>query len=149
MKIYTDGACSSKTLRGGYAAILELLDNNYEVIACVGEEDTTNNRMELKAVLAALKYVAAQHTQATIYTDSAYIANCFKEGWYLKWEVNGWQTSTKQPVKNQDLWKEILEIYNSINFSSGVTIEKIKGHSTNTYNNLADTYATKARDGEY
>ena len=148
MKLYTDGACSSKTLRGGYAVILEEPNNEYKVIACAGEEDTTNNRMELKAVLAALEYVQRCHVCATIYTDSAYIANCFKDKWYVKWELNGWKTSTKEPVKNKDLWEDILQVYNTINMSSGVTIEKVTGHSNNKYNNLADTYAVKARNGE-
>lgn len=143
IQIYTDGAHSSSTDVGGWSFVFSI-DNqvyfysNYEL-------NTTNNRMELTAVLNALKKVQSLQTDATIYTDSAYIANCFAQNWHSKWESNGWVTSKKTPVLNKDLWQQILIIYKELNKSHTVEIKKISGHSGHELNELADYYAVQAR----
>jgi len=77
---------------------------------CGGEENTTNNRMELTALLEALKALKESGLKLNIFSDSSYLINCFKNEWYVKWRSNGWKNSKKQPVENQDLWEKLLEL---------------------------------------
>lgn len=156
MILYTDGACSSKDKSGGWAVVLACGHevNAAEAVVAVGSAaDTTNNRMELKGVIAALRYaqenINNNNTEEVfIYTDSAYIVNCFKDKWYVKWRQNKWRNSSKQPVKNQDLWEQLLDLYETLQQHVCVTIDKVAGHQDNKYNNLADIYAVKARNQE-
>lgn len=155
MILYTDGACSSKDNRGGWAVVLACGHevNAAEAVVAVGSAaDTTNNRMELKGVIAALRYaldnVDSNPEEVFIYTDSAYIVNCFKDKWYVKWRQNKWRNSSKQPVKNQDLWEQLLDLYETLQQYVYVSIDKVAGHQDNKYNNLADAYAVKARNQE-
>lgn len=157
IKIYTDGAYSSKTNIGGWALISvpEVIstDNEshqYYYKDSGWEHNTTNNRMELYAMAKALQYARGmlsyenndiQHI--TIYTDSAYIANAFKDKWFDKWRNNGWKTSKKTPVLNQDLWEAILLHYELNKYN--ITIEKVNGHAGNKWNELADQLAVAAR----
>lgn len=144
--IYTDGSCSLNNKNdtnfdgcGGCATIV--CDEEKIVDEIVGHyKNTTNNRMELRAVLNAFKYVESKDEKCEIFIDSAYIVNCFEQKWYKKWLSNGWRTSNRQAVKNVDLWKEIIHIYNRI--SNRITITKIKGHSGNAMNERADMLAT-------
>src|SRR5699024_7043423 len=99
--IYTDGACSGNPGPGGWAALLMFGDNKKELSG--GEYNTTNNRMEVMAVIQALKALK-EPCVAKVHSDSAYVVNCFKQGWYKNWIKNGWKNSKKQPVENQDLW---------------------------------------------
>lgn len=105
LDFYTDGAYSSKSEMGGWAAIC--LEDEMLIDTQTGFEPySTNNRCELLAVLSALENantIETAHTSVTIYTDSAYIANCFNQAWYRNWLKNGWRTADKQPIKNQDL----------------------------------------------
>lgn len=143
INIYTDGAHSSSTNVGGWSFVLTVSGNIFHYSDY--ELNTTNNRMELLAVLNALRHVNALKTNATIYTDSAYISNCFAQRWYDKWQTNGWKTSKKTPVLNQDLWEQILELYSTLNLTHNIEIKKVSGHSGDDLNELADHYAVQAR----
>ena len=134
VKIYTDGACSGNPGFGGWACIL--MTDTKELKLSGGEEDTTNNRMELTAVikgLLALKKCA----NIEIYTDSAYVVNAFEQGWIYSWNKNGWTTSSGDKVKNDDLWKTLLQLCEKYN----PKFIKVKGHSTNEFNNECDRLA--------
>ena len=113
LEFYTDGAYSSKSEMGGWATIC--VEDNEIIDTQSGYEPyTTNNRMELTAFLCALECadtIETGRTKVIIYTDSAYVANCFNQGWFRNWMKNGWRTSDKQDVKNQDLWTRIVALY--------------------------------------
>lgn len=137
--IYTDGACSHNgTWQGGWGVVVVKGD---EVIHQFGgsEKETTNNRMEMMAFIGALKYLDEHGLKGKIYTDSAYVMNAFKQDWVTNWKRNGWRNSKKEPVKNQDLWKEMLTFFIP-------EIVKVKGHSTDKYNNMVDAIAVEWRD---
>lgn len=146
INIYTDGAHSSATNVGGWAVIIT--QNNQQIGQISGcEYDTTNNRMELTAILEALKCIQQQQLYLlsdiiSIYTDSAYISNCFCQGWYKLWRGNCWKTSKRTAVANKDLWEEILSLYESL---PNVQICKVSGHSGNSFNEIADQLAVSAR----
>lgn len=147
LEFYTDGAFSSKTEMGGWAAVC-VEDNNVIDTQSGYEPYSTNNRMELTAFLSALENadtIETGNTKVTIYTDSAYIANCFNQNWYVKWMSNGWRTSDKQDVKNQDLWRRIVALYIKLKGRLDLSIVKVKSHSDNPWNNYADLLAVKAR----
>ena len=135
--VYTDGACSGNPGPGGWGAILMFKDYKKEISG--GSEDTTNNIMELTAVIEALKIVKYP-CKIKIYSDSAYVVNAFNQGWIYNWIKKGWKTADKTPVKNKELW-EIL-----YNFTKTHEIEfvKVKGHSDNEYNNRCDELARNA-----
>ena len=133
--LYTDGACSGNPGKGGWGAVL--IYKNIQKEFSGYEEITTNNRMELTAVIEGLKKLK-EPCIVTVYTDSAYVSNAFLNNWIDKWQLNGWKGSDKKPVLNQDLWKELLELCNI----NQVTFVKVKGHSDNELNNLCDKLAT-------
>lgn len=136
---YTDGSASTKTKAGGWAVVC--VQNNHELMRRFSsEKDTTNNRMELKAVIFALKN-APSDEECIVYTDSAYIANCIKQKWYEAWENRGWYTSKKTPVLNQDLWEKLVYYYREKN----IKIEKVPGHQGYKWNEMADSLAVYAR----
>lgn len=135
--IYTDGACSNNPGPGGWAAVLKYKGAQKEISGF--ESDSTNNRMELTAVLEALKALK-ERCSVVLHTDSAYIHNAFDKGWIYNWLKNGWKTAAKKPVENQDLWKAILKLTKV----QKVTWKKVKGHSDNKYNNICDDLAKKA-----
>ena len=148
LDFYTDGAFSSKSEMGGWACVCVedgvIIDSNSGY-----EPYTTNNRMELMGFLYALEQIneiVSRNTSVTIYVDSAYIANCINDKWYLRWLENGWRTADRQQVKNQDLWSRIIALYikNSSRLQN-LQVTKIKSHSKNDYNNYADLLAVKAR----
>ncbi|KKC29687.1 ribonuclease HI [Caldanaerobacter subterraneus] len=136
IEIYTDGACSGNPGPGGWAAVLIYKGIKKEISGF--EENTTNNRMELKAAIEGLKALK-RPCKVNLYSDSSYLINAFNEGWIEKWQKNNWLKSDKTPVENQDLWKELLEVSkpHQINWI------KVKGHSDNEYNNLCDRLATE------
>ncbi|ABY92902.1 MAG: Ribonuclease H [Caldanaerobacter subterraneus] len=136
VEIYTDGACSGNPGPGGWAAVLLYKGTKKEISGF--EENTTNNRMELKAVIEGLKALK-RPCKVNLYSDSSYVINAFKEGWLEKWQKNNWLKSDKTPVENQDLWKELLEISKN----HQVNWIKVKGHADNEYNNLCDRLATE------
>lgn len=147
LDFYTDGSFSSKTEMGGWASVC-VEDGNIIDSQTGYEPYSTNNRMELMAFLSALENsdtIETVNTKVTIYTDSAYIANCFAQGWYSKWMSNGWRTSDKQDVKNQDLWRRIVALYIKLKNKLDLSIIKVKSHSDNQFNNYADLLAVKSR----
>ena len=133
--IYTDGACSGNPGKGGWAAII--IAGNNEKIISGSELMTTNNRMELIAVIKALQPLQSQ--KINIFTDSKYVKDGI-ESWIKNWKKNGWITAAKQPVKNKDLWMELDDLVTDKN----IDWQWVKGHSTNKYNNLVDEEARKA-----
>lgn len=147
LNFYTDGAYSSKSEMGGWACVC--VEDDVVIDSQSGNEPyTTNNRMELMGFLCALELVndvASRNVKVTINVDSAYIANCFKDKWYVRWMQNGWRTADRQEVKNQDLWKRIIALYIKINSKIQLEVVKVKGHHTNQWNSYADLLAVKAR----
>jgi len=135
--IYTDGACSGNPGPGGWGAVLMYGEHKKEMSGA--EQGTTNNRMELNAAIEALS-VLKEPCKVTLYSDSAYLVNCFQQGWYKGWLRNGWKNSKNQPVENQDLWKELLRLMEI----HTVQYVKVKGHADNEWNNRCDELATGA-----
>jgi len=132
--IYTDGACSGNPGPGGWAAILMAGGAKKELSG--GEKDTTNNRMELMAVIEGLNALK-RPCKVDIYSDSAYVVNAFEQNWIDNWIRNGWKNSAKAEVANSDLWKRLLELTSTHN----VTFHKVKGHADNEFNNRCDELA--------
>jgi len=142
--IYTDGACSGNQNiqnKGGYGAVLLYKDNKKEIFG--GELNTTNNRMELKGCIEALKTLKKKDIPIEIYTDSAYLCNCINQRWYIRWRQTGWINSQKKPVENRDLWEELLYLIEDM---EEIKFFKVKGHSGNELNELADKLANKGID---
>ncbi len=132
--LYTDGACSGNPGKGGYAAILIYKGLEKEIVG--GEEVTTNNRMELAAVINGLEALK-EPCLVEVYSDSQYVVGAMNEGWLDVWRKNGWKTSAKKPVKNPDLWQKLYEL----TLKHKVTFIKVKGHADNEYNNRCDQLA--------
>jgi ribonuclease HI len=137
MIIYTDGACSYNPGPGGWAAVLLCGEQRKEIWG--SNRGTTNNRMELTAVIEALKALE-QPCRAKVHSDSAYIVNCFKQKWYLNWQKNGWINSAKKAIENKDLWQELLRLTGM----HQVEFIKVKGHSDVKWNNRCDELARAA-----
>jgi ribonuclease HI len=136
IKIYTDGACKGNPGIGGWGALLVHNEQSIEIFD--GELETTNNRMELKAVIESLNHATSMNDDVQIYTDSSYVQKGIQE-WILNWKKNGWRSSNKKPVKNQDLWQE-LDTLNSI-----LKVEWfwVKGHAGHPGNERADFLANE------
>jgi ribonuclease HI len=132
--IYTDGACSGNPGVGGWAAVL--LYNEHKKQVSGYDKQTTNNRMELFAVIMGLRNLK-EKCKVKLYTDSAYVADAFNKGWSAQWQQSGWKTAGKDEVKNQDMWKALLFEVNR----HDVTFVKVKGHSDDEYNNKCDKLA--------
>ena len=132
--IYTDGACSGNPGPGGWGVILMHGQNKKELSG--GETDTTNNRMELLAVIRGLKTLT-KPCIVELYSDSAYVINAFNQNWIENWQKSDWKTSSKSPVKNKDLWLDLLSLLKVHN----VKFIKVKGHSDNQFNNRCDELA--------
>lgn len=132
--IYTDGACSGNPGPGGWGALLQFGPHTREISGFAA--DTTNNRMELTAAVKALEMLK-EPCLVTLYSDSAYLVNTFQKDWLTKWQRNGWKTSNKGPVENQDLWQQLLQL------TAKHTVQwvKVKGHSDNEFNNRCDKLA--------
>ena len=135
--IYTDGACSGNPGPGGWGCILMHNGNKKELSG--GSKDTTNNIMEMTAVIEALKLLK-HPCKVKLYSDSAYVVNAFLQNWTKNWIKNNWKTSDKKDVKNKELWQELIELTKIHN----VTFIKVKGHSDNEYNNRCDELARAA-----
>ena len=135
--LYTDGACSGNPGPGGWGAILIYGEIKKELSG--GETSTTNNRMELTAVIEGLKRLKFPCI-VDIYSDSAYTVNAFQEGWGRNWEKGGWIKADKKPVLNADLWQELISLVRK----HQVTFHKVKGHSDNQLNNRCDELARAA-----
>ncbi|HLN60438.1 MAG TPA: ribonuclease HI [Symbiobacteriaceae bacterium] len=135
--IYTDGACSGNPGPGGWGAILMYGEHKRELSGY--EAQTTNNRMEILAAIAALRALTAP-CRVQLHSDSAYLVNAFRQNWLGNWQRNGWVNSKKDPVENQDLWRELLAVARP----HQVEWIKVKGHADNPYNNRCDELARAA-----
>ena len=135
--IYTDGACSGNPGPGGWGAILMYKDYKKEISG--GMKNTTNNVMELTAVIEALKLLKFP-CNVKLYSDSAYVVNAFLQNWVKNWQKNNWKTSDKKDVKNKELWQELIALTKIHN----IEFIKVKGHSDNEFNNRCDEMARNA-----
>jgi len=135
VKIYTDGACSYNPGPGGWGCVLIYGEKQKQMSGF--EDNTTNNRMELMAVIKALDELK-EACEVDLFTDSAYVSNAFLQDWISNWARNGWRGSDKKEVKNKELWQRLLNLTKK----HKVTFHKVKGHSDNELNNLCDKLAT-------
>lgn len=135
--LYTDGACSGNPGVGGWGAVLMFKGAEKRISGA--EKDTTNNRMELFAVISGLECLK-EPCEVTVYSDSAYTVNAFNNGWIYAWERDGWKKSDNKQVLNTDLWKRLL----ALTRLHSVKFVKVKGHADNEYNNICDKLATDA-----
>ena len=139
IKVYTDGACSGNPGIGGWGVVI-LENNKDEILLSGGNDNTTNNRMELQAAIEALK-VLKQTYEIDLTTDSSYVKNGITQ-WLAKWKTNNWLTSNRKPVKNIDLWQELDELTQK----HSIRWHWIKGHSGHIGNESADKLANKGID---
>ncbi len=137
--IWTDGACSGNPGPGGWGAILCWRGHERELSG--GEAETTNNRMELMGVIEGLRALR-RPTVVRVLTDSAYLQKALTDGWLERWKRNGWRTSAKKPVANQDLW----EALDAALTAHTVHVERVAGHAGVEMNERADRLAVAARD---
>lgn len=138
VEIYTDGACSGNPGPGGWGAVL--VYNKKEKEMSGGEKSTTNNRMELTAVIEALDALK-EPCRVTLTTDSKYVCDAINKGWVYSWKKNGWKKSDKKPALNVDLWEKLLNLLDN----HKVTFSWVKGHNGHKYNERCDKLAV----GEY
>ena len=135
--IYTDGACSGNPGPGGWGAILIYEKNKKEISG--KSKETTNNIMEMTAVIESLKLLKYP-CKVNIYSDSAYVVDAFNKKWVESWQKNGWKNSKKEEVKNKELWETLIE-FTKIHEISFI---KVKGHSDDEFNNRCDELARNA-----
>lgn len=134
VEIFTDGACSGNPGPGGWGAILRYKGTEKEISG--GEANTTNNRMELLAVISALKLLK-EPCEVTLYSDSQYVCNALERGWAKNWKKNGWMRNKKDPALNPDLWDELLKLYDA----HKVNIVWVRGHAGHPENERCDKLA--------
>ena len=139
--IYTDGACSGNPGPGGYGTVIQSGQNRKELSG--GFSRTTNNRMELMAVIEGLE-VLTEPCAVTLYSDSRYIVDAVNKGWAERWKANGWRRNRKEKALNPDLWGRLLELLDY----HDVQIRWVRGHSGNLGNERADKLAVAASRGE-
>lgn len=155
-KLYTDGACASNPGPAGWGVIATKLEGRkYEQVCTFGgnAQKSTNNRMELTAVIEALKYVVemklsslGESMTATIVSDSAYVVDSLKQGRVERWARSGWRTKSGNEVKNRDLWEQMLKLLQICEVSlKKLDFTHVKGHSGDTMNELADWVAVRQR----
>jgi ribonuclease HI len=123
--IYTDGACSNNQSGaglGGWGAVLEYGRRRKEIWGA--EPGTTNNRMEMKALIGAFENLTRDGLNIAVFSDSSYLTECFRKKWYVKWRRNGWLTSKKEPVENRDLWEQLLSYLDR----HEISFYRVKGH---------------------
>lgn len=137
VEIYTDGACSGNPGVGGWASVLLYEQHKKELYG--NDKETTNNRMELTAVIEALKALK-RPCNVTLYSNSKYVVDSINKDWVYKWEANNWIKSDRKPALNTDLWKELLALLEL----HRVKFVWVKGHNGNEYNERCDELAVKA-----
>lgn len=136
--IYTDGACSGNPGPGGYGVVMMDSEGRRRELS-EGFRNTTNNRMELRGVIAALEALK-KPCDVTLYTDSQYVVNAFNKGWLVSWQKKGWRKADKSPVLNIDLWQRLLPLTNEHN----VEFRWTRGHAGDTENERCDVLAVQA-----
>ena len=134
VEIYTDGACSGNPGKGGWGAVLVYGDKEKEISG--SNADTTNNRMELTAVIEALNALK-EPCNITLTTDSKYVCDAINQKWVYSWKKNNWKKADKKPALNVDLWEKLLELLEIHN----VTFVWVRGHNGHPYNERCDTLA--------
>lgn len=140
--VYTDGGCSPNPGLGGWGAVLISPSHGNRIKEISGAEtNSTNNRMELTAAINALESIK-RPCLVTIFTDSEYLKKAFTDKWLEKWQRNGWLTSAKKPVLNEDLWRKLVEL----DRIHEVKWEWVKGHADNEFNERCDTLVRQARE---
>ena len=130
--VYTDGACSGNPGPGGWAWVIP--GGRYR---SGSERHSTNQRMELAAALDAVRSIDGA---VEVVSDSAYVVNCFRQGWWKGWLARGWINTKKKPVANRDLWEPLVDLYRS----RPISFRWVKGHGGNKWNDLADRLAVQA-----
>ena len=137
--VYTDGACSGNPGPGGWAWAVA---PDGLPSGAGGERQTTNQRMEIQAVVEAVRTLADQFPGRPIdvVSDSTYVVNCFRDRWWARWEQNGWRNAQKKPVANADLWQPLIALVKA----NAVTFRWVKGHSGDRLNDLVDQLAVAA-----
>jgi len=134
--VYTDGACSGNPGPGGWGWAVA---PDGSPSGAGGDPRTTNQRMEITAVLEALRTLGGDGPVVVV-SDSTYVVNCFRDRWYVRWEANGWRNAKKQPVANADLWRPLVELVRN----GDVSFRWVKGHSGDRLNDLVDQLAVAA-----
>lgn len=134
VELYTDGACSGNPGPGGWGAILVYKGTEKEMAG--GEENTTNNRMELTAVIKGLSALK-ESCIVELYSDSKYVIDALEKGWAISWQARGWKKADKKPALNPDLWEILLSLVDK----HQVHYHWVKGHADNPYNNRCDALA--------
>lgn len=137
VEIFTDGACKGNPGPGGWGAILRY--NGFEKEISGGEPNTTNNRMELCAVIEALSMLK-EKCHVTLYSDSQYVCNALTQGWARKWKANGWMRNKKEKALNPELWDRLLTLYDS----HEIDVVWVKGHAGHPENERCDRLAVTA-----
>lgn len=132
-RVWTDGACSGNPGPGGWAWALD-----EEVFAAGGEDPSTNQRMEIRAALEAVR---ANDGPLLVVSDSTYVVHCFRDRWWQGWQERGWTNSAKKPVANRDLWEPLIELYVE---RGDVAFDWVKGHSGDRMNDFVDVLAVAA-----
>ena len=138
ISLYTDGACSGNPGPGGWGVVLMYQNERKEMSGY--EPNTTNNRMELTAVIQGLGAIKTTTHAITVYTDSKYIVDAINQNWLAGWVQKGWQNAAKKPVANRDLWETLIQL----NQKYQPEYVWVKGHSTNEFNNRCDELAVNA-----
>ncbi len=136
IELFTDGACSGNPGPGGWGAILRY--NGHEKELCGGEKETTNNRMELTAVIEGLSALK-EPCEIELFTDSKYVCDAVVKRWVYSWKANGWKKADKKPALNVDLWEKLLELLDT----HKVNFNWIKGHAGHPENERCDTLAVE------
>ena len=139
--IYTDGACSGNPGPGGYGTVMQYGDNRKELSG--GFRNTTNNRMELLAVIKGLQLLN-RPCEVTVFSDSKYIVGAVNKGWARRWQANGWKRNKREKALNPDLWARLLKLLDT----HEVSLRWVKGHAGNPGNERADTLAVAASQGD-
>lgn len=145
--IYADGGCRGNGKLenvGAYGVVLFIEGKKHELKQ--GYINTTNQEMELLGCIGGLQAVPQEHKgniDVEVYSDSAYVVNCFKSAWHINWRRNGWRNANCKPVANRDLWEQLLDLVEN-HFDDRVTFKKVKGHSGDPNNERADELATDA-----
>lgn len=142
LRIYTDGGCAgnqSKTNFGGWGAVLEYGPHQKELHG--GAKDTTNNLMEMTALLEAFKAIKKFGQTIEVFSDSSYLMDCFRKKWYVNWQKNGWKTSKKEPVEHREIWEQLISYLDVHNIS----FYRVKGHvnlnsKSTDFNKLYDKF---------
>ena len=142
LRIYTDGGCAGNQNDenlGGWGAILEFGSAQKELYG--SQVNTTNNRMEMTALLEAFKAIKKENQTIHVFSDSSYLMDCFRKKWYVSWQKNGWKTAGKKPVENQDLWKQLLPYLDK----HDISFYRVKGHvnlssKTANFDNLYEKF---------